>query len=157
MLAKITKTETGHLAEFKRTLRHAPERVWAMLTVNDKLSTWFSELRVEDLREGGTISFDLGDGTFEEMKIIELKPYSVLEYTWGNDRVRFELSPAADGGTMLTLKEFIGEVNAHTPKDLAGWDVCLDVIEALLDERGFGDRKTAWEPKYEAYKRALEA
>ncbi len=156
MLAVITRTESGTLARFERRLKHPPEKVWAMLTVNEKLADWFSELRVQDLREGGTLTFDMGDGTFEEMKITEVKPYAVFEYTWGDDLVRFELSPLPEDGCLLVLKEFIREVNPHTPKDLAGWDVCLDVIAALLDGVPIGNRKDIWAPKYEAYKRTLE-
>ncbi len=156
MLAVVTRTETGYVARFERRLKHPPEKVWAMLTVNDKLAGWFAELRVQELREGGTLTFDMGDGTFEEMRITEVKPNAVFEYTWGDDLVRFELSPLPEDGCLLVLKEFIHEVNPHTPRDLAGWDVCLDVIEALLDGRDPGDRKKAWEPRYEAYRQALE-
>ena len=75
----------------ERELAHAVEMVWSELTDNEKLSQWFSELRVEDLREGGMIKFDMQDGTFIDMEILELKMYSILEYKWGKDIVRFEL------------------------------------------------------------------
>ncbi|WP_349305779.1 hypothetical protein [Bacillus sp. FJAT-49711] len=53
MLAKLQKTEHGYLAQFDHFLNHRVENVWSMLTDNDKLSQWFSELRVKDLHEGG--------------------------------------------------------------------------------------------------------
>jgi uncharacterized protein YndB with AHSA1/START domain len=154
MLAVIEKLENGFSASFERHLRHSVENVWAFLTENDKLAKWFSELRVEELREGGVIKFDMGDGTYEEMTIIELKNYSVLEYTWGEDVVRFELAEEPEG-CKLNLIEKISTLTNHTPKDLAGWHVCLDVISALLDSRQIA-REEEWKKWYEKYVEAVE-
>jgi len=150
MLAVIQKNANGYTARYERRLKHPVAKVWAMLTENEKLAKWFSELSVDDLREGGVIKFDMQDGTFEEMEILELKAESVLEYTWGEDRVRFELYPEPDG-CRLVLIETIAKLTDHTPKDIAGWDVCLDVIEAVLAGRTIESGKSAWEIKYEQY------
>jgi uncharacterized protein YndB with AHSA1/START domain len=112
-------------------------------------------LRIEDLREGGLIKFDMGDGTFEEMRITHLEPYSVLEYTWGEDEVRFELHPVQEG-CRLVLTEIIHSMTSHTPRDLAGWHVCLDVIGALLDDRTLESRKDEWRSWYEKYQEHVD-
>ncbi|OBZ13778.1 SRPBCC family protein [Bacillus sp. FJAT-26390] len=155
MLAVITQVANGHTVRFERRLKHPVEKVWSMLTENDKLAKWFSELRVDDLREGGIIKFDMQDGTFEEMEILELKEHSVLEYTWGEDQVRFELYPEPKG-CRLVLIEKVSKITAHTPRDIAGWDVCLDVIEALLEGRTIESRKDVWKIKYDKYVQAFE-
>ncbi|WP_349305778.1 hypothetical protein [Bacillus sp. FJAT-49711] len=46
----------------------------------------------------------MGDGSFEEMKITEVKTHSVLQFTWADDVVRFELYPNSEG-CQLTLIE----------------------------------------------------
>ncbi|MDQ6419445.1 SRPBCC family protein [Paenibacillus sp. LHD-117] len=150
MLASVEKTNDGFRAVYERTYNHAPQEVWAYLTDNDKLSKWFSELRVAELRKGGLLTFDMGDGTFEEMNILDYEEGSVLEYTWGEDIVRFELSPSGEG-TRLLLIEKISALTPHTPKDLAGWHVCLDVVAALLDGREMPDHKTMWEKEFVEY------
>lgn len=155
MLAVVTREGDGYAARFERRLNHRVEKVWAMLTENEKLAQWFPELRTDELREGGRFKFDMEDGSFEEMAILELKPLSVLAYTWGKDRVRFELHPE-DGGCRLELIEFIQAVTDHTPKDLAGWHVCLDVIAALLDGTTVENRKGEWEKVFPEYKRLVE-
>lgn len=114
----------------------------------------FSELRVDELREGGVIKFDMGNGTFEEMEILDLEMQSVLEYTWGEDVVRFELSHEPNG-CLLVLKEKINTITAHTPRDLAGWHVCLDVIQALMDGRTI-ERREEWKIWYEKYVKEIE-
>ncbi|WP_337100062.1 SRPBCC family protein [Paenibacillus sp. YIM B09110] len=157
MLAVIQKAEAGYTARFERYWTHSTEEVWSWLTDNDKLPIWFSELRVDELREGGVIKFDMQDGTFEDMVITELRTGSVLEYTWDTDRVRFELYEDGVGGCKLVFTEIIKAITNHTPRDIAGWDVCLDVIGMLLD--GEGDavtpefRKGKWEVRYEQYVR----
>jgi uncharacterized protein YndB with AHSA1/START domain len=154
LLAVVQKVENGYTAHFERCFKHSVEKAWSMLTENEKLSQWFAELRIDNLREGGMIKFDMQDGSFEEMEILELKMYSVLEYTWGEDIVRFELYPEPEG-CRLVLIEKIKEITNHTPRDLAGWHVCLDVIHALLDGRTIESREEEWKKWYEEYVRAI--
>ncbi|MNI36777.1 hypothetical protein D3C73_908420 [compost metagenome] len=99
--------------------------------------------------------FDLQDGNLIRMEIYECTPGKVLEYSWGEDKVRFELS-AKPYGSRLLLIETIGRLTDHTPRDLAGWHICLEVIGALLDGGAFPDRKQAWEREYEVYRRLVE-
>lgn len=154
MIAILKQVENGYVAKYERHLKHSVEQVWAMLTENEKLGKWFSELSVEELREGGLIKFDMQDGTYEEMEILELKVNSILEFTWDKDIVRFELY-AEPNGCLLVLKEKITAITDHTPRDLAGWHVCLDVIEVLLDGKTFQYRKAEWEKWYPKYVQAV--
>lgn len=154
MLARIEKGETGYSATYERHLNHPVEEVWSYLTDNEKLPKWFSELRVDELREGGVIKFDMGDGTFDELSILELKINSVLEFSWWVDTVRFELSEESEG-CLLKFIEKIHIITDHTPRDLAGWHVCLDVIEALLDGRTI-ERKEEWKIWYERYVKEIQ-
>ncbi|KAA9023633.1 SRPBCC family protein [Niallia endozanthoxylica] len=155
MLAVIEKVNNGYLAQFERYYHHSIEEVWAYLTENDLLNKWFSELHIEALKKGGLIKFDMGDGTFEEMTITNLEHHAVLEFTWGEDIVRFELQKKADG-CRLILKEKLQTITNHTPKDLAGWHICLDVIQALLDGQTIDSREEVWKSWYEKYVQAVE-
>jgi len=156
MSATFTTLEDGKtLATIQRLLSHSIHDVWNMLTDNSKLNQWFSELKVEDLRVGGTISFDMGDGSYEYMKIIAVQAPNLLHYTWAEDNVRFQLSEV-EGGTNLIFCEEISGVTEHTPRDIAGWHVCLDVIQAILDGAVIEDRKSIWSKWYEHYKAMLQ-
>lgn len=156
MLAAIQQMENGYTARFERFFSHSVAEVWSYLTENDKLVKWFSELRVEDLREGGTIKFDMRDGSFLDIEIIALKHQSLLAYTWGEDSVKFELYPETDG-CRLVLTEKLSKITAHTPKDLAGWHVCLEVISALLDGTVLESRENEWKIWYERYSQLTES
>ncbi|WP_264739475.1 SRPBCC family protein [Cytobacillus firmus] len=156
MIASIKKESNGYTAVFERTLNHPKEEVWSMLTDNSQLKKWFPELQAEELKKGGKFTFDMGDGTFEEMEILGFKEYAILEYIWGNDIVRFELQEV-NGSTVLSLIEKISEITDHTPRDLAGWHVCLNVIGRLLDSREIGSRKEEWKHWYEEYVKVLNS
>jgi len=152
LLAEIEKVENGCIAIFKRLLPHTVEDVWAALTDNDKLEKWFSNLQVTDLRKNGTIMFNMNDGSGEsiEMKILEFEKESVLEYEWGEGSVRFELTPQTDN-CLLVLKDIFPNINDHTPKDIAGWHICLDVFETLLDVSLKEFPMDEWQIVYEQY------
>ncbi|MCM3570690.1 SRPBCC family protein [Neobacillus mesonae] len=152
MLAVIEKAEGGYTARFERHLKHSVEEVWSWLTENEKLAQWFNELRVGDLQKGGYMKFNMPDGTFEELSIYELEANAVLEFSWWADTVCFELSQES-AGCQLIMFEKLAEITDHTPKDLAGWHVCLDVIEALMDGRTI-ERMEEWKKWYEKYKEA---
>ena len=155
MTAEITQTPEGYLATFDRKLAHEPEKVWQMLTDNQKIHQWFAELQIEELGKGGYLTFDMGHGHFEKMAITDFEEKNQLGFEWGEGHVRFELIPE-DGETRLRMLETIPDLADHTPRDLAGWHVCLDVIEALLDKKGI-ERMLEWEHWYPEYKRLVES
>jgi hypothetical protein len=53
----------------------------------------------------------------------------ILEYTWGDFDMRWELE-ALGGGTRLTLWTNIGR--RFISMGAAGWHICFDVLERLL-------------------------
>lgn len=134
MLATIHKQQNHYIFKFSRSLPYPTETVWAALTENDKLQKWMSNLEVINLQKNGKILFNMNDGTdvFLEIRITDYAAKEVLEFDWGNDKVRFELSPT-DNGSVLLLAESIEELTDHTPKDLAGWHICLDLLSDLLN------------------------
>ena len=153
MIATIRKENGNYIARYERQFQHSVETVWAMLTDNTKLKQWFDELQIVDLRKGGIIKFDMQDGTFIDMKILDYESLKTLAFEWDTDIARFELSPIS-GGCQLIFLETISSINEQTAKDLAGWHVCLDVIKALLDEDAI-IREDEWKVWFEKYKELL--
>lgn len=155
MRAEILRKEPGYEATFIRKFKQDRTTVWSMLTENDKLQQWFSELKVEDPKKGGSIIFEPDDGMMERMAITDYREGQRIAFEWGEDHVHFELSEV-DGGSELRLKETISKITPHTPKDLAGWHVCLDTMQAVLENYEMR-REEDWNRWYPEYKRLMES
>ena len=54
-----------------------------------------------------------------------------MELEWGEDTLRFELTPA-DSGTVLVLADTLGQLG-KAARDGAGWHECLDKLAYALD------------------------
>lgn len=155
MRAEITQQNEGYLAVFERNLAHSPKNVWNMLSDNSRLKQWFEELQISKSGKGGHFIFDMGDGAFEELKITEYEEGRILAFEWWDDHVRFEVENK-NGESTLRLVETIQRITPQTAKDLAGWHVCLDVIESILDDEKI-DRDNEWQHWHEEYKRLLDS
>ena len=156
MRAEITKQEIGYKAVFERGLAHGTDEVWAILADNSRLKLWFDELRILETGKGGKIVFDMGEGNIEELAITDYEEGRVLAFEWWDDHVRFEVEEVNEGKSVLRLIETIERITDQTAKDLAGWHVCLDAIEAIFNDEKI-DRDSEWQHWHEEYKRLLNS
>jgi uncharacterized protein YndB with AHSA1/START domain len=116
---------------FTRPLRHPVDDVWRALTEPQHLRAWFPDGVDSDWRVGATLTFGpAGAATFTG-EVLVVEPPNVLEFTWGTDRLRFELADD-DNGCVLTLLDTFDELG-KAARDTAGWHVCIDKLEHHLD------------------------
>lgn len=154
MIAAIKQVENGYIARFERHIEHPIENVWAMLTDNEELDKWFQELSIGEPSKGGFMKFVMPDGKFEQLEIFEHTLFTVLEFDWFGDVVRFELHPEKDGCLMIFTEKFTTTTEQRI-KDLAGWHVCLDVIKSLLDGEPIDSRGAEWKKWHSNYEQAI--
>lgn len=143
---------------FRRDLRHPPEKVWAALTTAAQLGEWAPFLADRDLDAPGKATLTMVGGDLAEeapASVTRVEPPRLLEYTWGEDLLRWQLDPNGSG-TRLTLSHTLAERD-WVPKVTAGWHLCLDVAERLLDGdpvgpiRGEQAKEFGWEQLCDAY------
>ena len=118
---------------FVRALPHPPEKVWAALTDPGELDRWAPFTAARDLSRTGETTLTMVDGpdrTRLPVTVLHADPPALLEYTFGEDRLRWELIPA-DGGTRLTLRHTFAERD-EAPGYAAGWHLCTAVLARLL-------------------------
>jgi uncharacterized protein YndB with AHSA1/START domain len=143
---------------FVRHLRHPPAAVWAALTDPERLRQWAPFDPDRDLATTGPAVLRMTDGQTTEEYPAEVRRAvapELLEYTWGEDLLRWELAP--DGtGTRLTLRHTV-ESPEWVPRTAAGWHLCLVVAERLLDGEPIGPivgreaKRYGWEALHDAY------
>ena len=156
------QAEDGWTLVFVRDLRHPPEKVWAALTEPGRLREWAPFVPDRDLARTGPATLTMIDGDSPAdtaASVRRAEPPTLLEYTWGDDLLRWELAPAA-AGTRLTLRHRVADRD-WLPKVAAGWHLCLDVAERLLDGRpvppirGEDARNHGWDELNERYAKEL--
>ena len=119
---------------FTRRLPHPPAKVWRALTEAEHVSRWFPADIVGDRRAGAPLRFEFreeeGPTLPGEMRVFE--PTELLEFTWSDEVLRFELTPDGDDGTVLRFVNTFGDVG-KAARDAAGWHACLDALELDVD------------------------
>ena len=163
-LAEVTYTAADGrwTLAFVRELAHPPEKVWAALTDPEQLREWAPFLADRNLASPGEAMLTMVDGDKAEdlpASVIHAEAPRLLEYSWADDLLRWELEPTG-GGTRLTLFHTLEDQDG-LPKAAAGWHLCLDVAARLLDGdpvvpiRGEEAREYGWEPLHDHYAERL--
>ena len=117
-----------------KELRHSPDKVWRALTDPAQLREWAPFDADGSLgAAGATVKLTTVGAPgmpVTETKVTRADAPKLLEYTWGNFDMRWELA-ALGGGTRLTLWTNIDR--RYMAMGAAGWHICFDVLDRLLD------------------------
>lgn len=116
-----------------RELRHPPEKVWHAITDPAHLREWapFDADGNLDM-PGATVKLTtvgVPGPRITETTVKRADAPNLLEYTWGDFDMRWELEALA-GGTRLTLWTNIGR--RFIAMGAAGWHICFDVLDHFL-------------------------
>jgi uncharacterized protein YndB with AHSA1/START domain len=128
---------------FERRLAHAPEKVWRVITDPSELKHWFPAAIETDggLAAGAAVRFVMDQPGVDDTtgEVLEYDPPKVLVLRWDTDVLRFEI--VADGnGSRLYFSHTLGGGGTwgdekFAAQHAAGWDSCLDALDARLDGR----------------------
>jgi len=137
----------------ERHLADPPSVVWRAITERDQLRSWFP---CDVVVEGG--SWEVGrpitflfpahviDLTLTG-EVLEVDAPQALAFTWGDEVLRFELTPESGGTRLVLIDELPGGAAA---RNAAGWDDCLDRLAGLQPA------PDAWQTHFAAYSAAFE-
>jgi uncharacterized protein YndB with AHSA1/START domain len=115
----------------ERRYPHPIEKVWRAVTSPDHLSQWFPSPVDIDLRPGGSMTFGTFGGTPPATGTIEaIEAPRTLSFTWGTDRLTFELTPDGDGTNFALTHSF--DERSGAPSFATGWELCLAGLRSLL-------------------------
>lgn len=151
----------GHLSSagdrwqltFTRRLAHPPEKVWRAITEPEHLTRWFPS-DIEGERAAGSklrFPFREEEGPTEDGAMLVFEPPRLMELTWGDEVLRFELASDGDGTTLTFVNTF--DELGKAARDAAGWHVCLDALVHLV--AGDGQAAPDWKPLNEEYNERL--
>ena len=137
----------------ERHLPDPPDVVWRALTEREQLGAWFPcdvILSGGRWKVGAAITFPFPPEVLDLTltgEVLEVDEPSVLAFTWGDDRLRFELSPEGDGTRLVLIDELPPDTAA---RNAAGWEQCLDRLAGIEPE------PDGWQPRFERYAATFE-
>jgi uncharacterized protein YndB with AHSA1/START domain len=115
----------------ERRYPHPIEKVWRAVTAAEHLGRWFPSPVDLDLRPGGTISFGaFGGSSGATGRVESVEAPRRLTFTWGTDRLTFELAPDGDGTSFALIHSF--EDRTGAPSYATGWESCLAGLRSVL-------------------------
>lgn len=120
---------------FERRYTKPLEKIWAALTVPERLTDWFAEASLDRLAVGGTYQLYFTGADYRSIaRITALDPPRTVAWTWSEvdgskpSQVRWDLEPDGDG-TRLTLTH-----SGLSPEEAKGVDIGWHAhLEALED------------------------
>jgi uncharacterized protein YndB with AHSA1/START domain len=137
----------------ERHLIDPPAVVWQALTEHEQLRSWFpSEVIVTGGRwvVGAAITFPFPPEVIDltlSGTVLEIDEPKVLAFTWGEETLRFELSPDGEGTCLVLIDELPAGAAA---RNAAGWETCLARLA------GREPATDAWQPRFERYAAMFE-
>ncbi len=120
--------------KFVRSFAHPVATVWRVLTAKEEVPMWSPYRPSRDLTDLGPVTLMMLDSEEEvplECEILSVDPPHHVEYTWDTDLLRWELLSQSEG-TTVTLYHTMEDRN-WVPKVAAGWHICMDVAQTILD------------------------
>ena len=132
--AQVKKDGDNWTLVLVRELHHPPEKVWDALTDPAQLRQWAPFDSSTNLGKAGTTASLTTVGAPQlhvtETTVTEADAPRLLLYSWGGFDMRWNLEPLGSG-TRLTLWTNIDR--RYISMGAAGWHICLDVLDHLLD------------------------
>lgn len=128
----VLQESNGRFAlKFERTFSQNTEEVFLAITNPSYFSKWYPFATGEmDLKLGGNIAFDDGEGTTYSGMITELENPYLFGFREVDDFIHISLHEENQGCRMIFIHTFNDDSWAvHTA---AGWHRCLDVLVQIV-------------------------
>jgi uncharacterized protein YndB with AHSA1/START domain len=137
-----------------RDLRHSPDKVWRAITDPEQLREWAPFDADGNLGTAGAAVSLTTVGApsphVTETTVTRAEAPRLLVYDWGGNEMRWELEPAGTG-TRLTLWTSIDR--RYVSMGAAGWHICLDALDHLIDGTPIGRRVGMEIMKFDGWQR----
>lgn len=151
--AQVRKQGDNWTLVLVRELRHPPAKVWQALTDPAQLREWAPFDADRSLDGAGPVKLStVGTPSpqVSETRVKRAEAPKLLEYSWGDNDLRWELEPL-DNGTRLTLWHNINR--KFIAMGAAGWHICFDVLDRHLAGEPIGRIVAGDAMKFEGWQR----
>jgi uncharacterized protein YndB with AHSA1/START domain len=150
MHGEIIADGDRYQVRFERLIGKPIEKVFAALTVPERLAAWLGAAEIEP-RSGGRFVLVFTDPPYRmEGEVSAYEPPALFEFTWPEtlgatpSLVRFALTTEGSATRLVLTQTFI--IKGDLPSVAAGWNEHLEWLEMAVD----GATTTRWNREREA-------
>ena len=137
-LGEVTVADDALQVVFHRHYNKPIEKVWAALTVPERLADWLALSEIE-MRVGGVIKLDWHGHNTMEGRVVALDPPHAFAWTWpvgGRETVvRFDLEEDGDGCSLTLTHSGLNPAPGMGPGVRAGWHAHLEGFADAMEGR----------------------
>ncbi|WP_101845593.1 SRPBCC family protein [Halobacillus sp. Marseille-P3879] len=128
---KLFPSNGRYALQFERFFPFSCEKVFQVITDPEAFTKWYPFATGEmDLKEGGRIQFDDGEGAAYEAVILDLKPPHVFNFREIEDLIEISLQEENEGCRFFFTHTFDDQDMVEYVA--AGWHRCIDVLEQIV-------------------------
>ncbi|WP_223701030.1 SRPBCC family protein [Sutcliffiella deserti] len=128
----LQKSDSRFALRFERFFSQDSEEVFLAITNPSFFSQWYPFATGEmDLRMGGQIAFDDGEGTTYSGTITQLDAPYLFGFREVDDLINISLVQEDEGCRMIFTHTF--NDNSWAVQTAAGWHRCLDVLAQIVN------------------------
>lgn len=133
MIEKNYSKDSSKAQQILSTIIQADKKtVFHYLATTDGISNWFPQLSIDEEENEKLVLFDMGDGTFEKMALLDYSTNEHISYEWAAGHVEFHLEDAS-AGTKLTLTETLPIDFNALAQDFTGWYVQMQNVKSVSE------------------------
>lgn len=147
-----SKDSTQAKQVLNTTIQADKETVFKLLATSEGISSWFPQLSLDDDQDASAVLFDMGDGTFEKMALLDFTTNEEIAFEWTSGKVDFKLEDT-DNGTSLTLTETLPLDFKALPQDFTGWYVQMQNVKSVAET---GESKKIDKEEIKAVRKEIE-
>lgn len=129
---RYSKDESLAKQTLSLLIKATKKEVFHYLATTEGISAWFPQLSIKEEDDEQAVLFDMGDGTFEKMKLLDYKTDEHISYEWAAGKIEFRLDDAEEG-TMLVLAEELPSNFTAIAEDFTGWYVQMQNIKSVSE------------------------
>ncbi len=129
---RYSKTDTIVKQTLALTIQATKKEVFHYLATTEGISTWFPQLSINNDGNEQAVLFDMGDGMFEKMKLLDYKTDEHISYEWAAGKIEFKLADSSTG-TQLILEEELPVNFTAIAEDFTGWYVQMLNIQSVAE------------------------
>jgi uncharacterized protein YndB with AHSA1/START domain len=135
-LGAISRQGETHTLTFERHYDKPVAKVWAALTVPERIADWLAEAQL-DLRVEGDLRLSFPDQNYTMTgKIVALETERMIAWTWPHadhpdSVVRWELFAEGEGCRLKLTQTYLS--SAHLTNVAAGWHTHLEGMPSAID------------------------